>query len=435
MLNENNERELAYVVTIGEIEPIEGYDRVELAHVLGWTVMVRKGQFKPGDLGIYIEIDSLVPQTEIFEFMRKYEFKVKTQRFCKGKVYSQGLLMHPEDFGWTVDTWPDGENYIEADDESFGVGAAMTKKLGITYYSISDRKRKSNSPDKYKLMAQRKLKLFRKQPFRWLMRRDWGKKLLFVFFGKKKDKRSGWPYWVAKTDESRIQDNPNLLKNKMPFFVTEKIDGTSTTFSIKRTMRFFKVGYDFYVCSRNVVMDKPEKECYYTSNVYWEMALKYGIEDKLNLMLSESPALDFVTLQGETFGKGIQARDYHSPVDFRAFNLIYGYKNGARIRFNPVAMKEKLDEYDIPSVPILAVDYILPDTVSELLDYAASMSSVIDDDMREGVVLRNADTSISFKAVSNEYLVKYHNRNEEFLMNIDNNEGEEEEDVKEGAIL
>ena len=56
MLNEKKERELAYVVKVDEIRPIEGADRVEVAIVNGWHIMVRKDQFKPGDLAVYFEL-------------------------------------------------------------------------------------------------------------------------------------------------------------------------------------------------------------------------------------------------------------------------------------------------------------------------------------------------------------------------------------------
>ena len=84
MLNKNQERELAYVVRIDEIIPIEGADRVEVAKVGGWRVMVRKGQFKAGDPAIYFEIDSKVPETEVFEFLAQKHYKVKTQKYFKG---------------------------------------------------------------------------------------------------------------------------------------------------------------------------------------------------------------------------------------------------------------------------------------------------------------------------------------------------------------
>ena len=99
MLNSKGERELAYVVTIDGIEPIEGYDRVELAEVGGWRVIVQKDQFKVGDPAIYFEVDSKVPaDRECFAFLAKRKYKVKTLRMCG--VISQGLLMHANDFGW-----------------------------------------------------------------------------------------------------------------------------------------------------------------------------------------------------------------------------------------------------------------------------------------------------------------------------------------------
>ena len=103
MLNKNNERELAYVVIIDEVTPIKGYDRVELAHVGGWTIVVGKGEFKSGDPAIYFEIDSKLPEVEPFtnmEFLAKKKYKIKTQKMCKS--LSQGLLMSAANFGWTI---------------------------------------------------------------------------------------------------------------------------------------------------------------------------------------------------------------------------------------------------------------------------------------------------------------------------------------------
>lgn len=86
MLNKDNIRELAYLVTIDAVTPIEGYDRVELAHVGGWTMVVGKQQFHPGDIAVYFEIDSKLPEVAPFtdnEFLAKKNYKVKTQKMCK----------------------------------------------------------------------------------------------------------------------------------------------------------------------------------------------------------------------------------------------------------------------------------------------------------------------------------------------------------------
>lgn len=408
MLNKDNERELAYIVVIDSVTPIPGYDRVELAHVGGWTIVVGKGEFKAGDPAIYFEIDSQLPEVKPFvdmEFLAKKKFKIKTQKMCK--CISQGLLVSASNLGWgagstnglacVIDN--DGNPHYSNDESRF-----VTKLIGVTYATPEDNVRKASSVDKYKKMAQRHSKLFSKKPFRWLMKRTWGKKLLFLFFGKKKDKKSDWPEWVKKTDEERIQNMDWILKDKEPWIVTEKMDGSSTTFTLKRGKG--KNKEVFYVCSRNVVFDKPDKACYYDSNIYLEMAEKYDIYNKMKKLLTTAfKDCEWITIQGETYGPGVQKRDYHAPEhEFMAFNFITS-KDG---RWGSEEMKNLLEkEMGIPCVPILDTNFILPDTVEEMLEYANGVS-VCDTEMREGVVLRSKDGSKSFKAVSNEFLLKYH---------------------------
>ena len=420
MLNANKERELCYVVTIDEIKPIPGRDRVECAVVGGWTIMVRKDQFKPGDPGIYFEIDSKVPEKEPFEFLAPKHYKIKTQKYKtpEGQFWSQGLLMAAEDFGWQSFTKVTCEQlgiheakYAGILDDKGNIHFAetesrfLTAALGVIYADASDNQRKAASADKYKRMAQRHGKLFSYQPFRWLMKRTWGKKLLFVFFGRKKDKKSGWPIWVKKTDEERVQNMPWILENKNPWIATEKIDGTSTTFTIKRKP-FGR--YDFFICSRNVVFDKPDKKCFYETNVYTEMAKKYDIENKMKKMLFNEDKFadcEWITIQGETYGAGVQKRDYSlDGHDFMSFNLIDSKKG----RWNTLEMKKYLEiEHGIPCVPVIDEHFILPDTIEELLNYATG-KSVIDLKPREGIVFRDLEGNQSFKAVSNEFLMKYH---------------------------
>jgi hypothetical protein len=87
--------------------------------------------------------------------------------------------------------------------------------------------------------------------------------------------------------------------------------------------------------------------------------------------------------------------------------VIFGYKDGTNRRLNPIEMMEFLTQYNIPCVPIVNKNFILPNTVEELLDYATD-NSMIDGGMREGVVIRSLDGVQSFKAVSNEFLARYH---------------------------
>ena len=407
MLNKNGERELAYVVLVDGIEELPGYDRVESAIIGGWRCIVPKGQFKVGDPGIYFEIDSKVPSNNpAFFFLEKRNYKIKTQKMCKS--ISQGLLMHAADFGWELVRDEEHNFYIwdgkichYPDDES----RFLTKDLGVTYADIEDNQRKAPSIDKYKKMAQRHPTVFRKPFVRWLMKRQWGKDLMFFFFGKKKDKKNGWPEWVSKTDEERIENMPWILKDSTKQWIaTEKIDGTSTTFTMKRGKR--KGKYDFYVCSRNVCFDSVDKPCYYDTNIYWEMAEKYGMFEVLQQLLEYLPDAQWVTIQGETYGEGVQKNTYDiSGHDFMAFNFITSNHG----RWNTLNMKKLLENgFGVPCVPVLNESMILPETVEELRKYVNSEPSTVNGKIKEGIVFRSLDGIQSFKCVSPEYLLKFH---------------------------
>ena len=407
MLNANSERELAYVVIIDGIEPIPGYDRVEHAIVGGWRVIVQKDQFKVGDPAIYFEIDSRVPSDkECFAFLEKRHYKVKTLKMCK--TLSQGLLMHASDFGWTIGNVEPETPYI-MDDERIphyvnDESRFLTKKLGVTYADDEDNQRKAAPVDKYKKMAQRHPSIFKKSWARWLMKRAWGRKLMFFFFGKKKDKKNGWPSWVQKTDEERVQNMPWILNSKDEWIATEKIDGTSTTFTMKRGKFGRK---SFYVCSRNVCFGEENKPCYYDTNVYWEMAKKYDIYKVLSDLLDKNPQEEWITIQGETYGDGVQKRDYSiKDHDFAAFNLIFSSKG----RVGTDAMQVILKSYNVPCVPIVERYIVFTDkfvTVEDMLLWVEGNSKV-DGLPREGIVFRTVDGQKSFKAVSNSFLLKYH---------------------------
>ena len=414
MLNKNNERELAYVVTVDAITPIEGYDRVELAHVGGWTIVVGKGEFHAGDPAIYFEIDSKLPEVEPFtnmEFLAKKKYKIKTQKMCKS--ISQGLLMSAANFGWKtlppvigVEDDTDAEaciiddngEYHYANDES----RFLTKQLNVTYYVAEDNQRKARSIDKYEKMILKHKKLFSHQPFCFLIKHKIGRKFLFVFFGKKKDK-SQWPSHIcARTDVERIQNMPFILQDKQPYVATEKVDGSSFTVAAERG-RFGKIKY--YVCSRNVVFENEDQKCYYANNIYWEAYFKYNLKDKITQILNDLN-LPNVAIQAEIYGTEVQKRDY-SLKDERRIAVFHIVSNGQKMPMQKVV--EICAKYDLPHVPILSYDYILPDTMEELQEFVEGYSSTLDDKEKEGIVFYNAATGQKyFKFVSPEYLIKYH---------------------------
>lgn len=391
MLDKNGERMLAYTVTIDSITPIEKADNIELAHVGGWNVIIRKHEFNAGDMAVFFEIDSLLPETEWSEFLRPKKFKVKTYKLGKFNVVSQGLLL-------PMSILPDNKEY--------GLHEDVTNVLGVKYYVAedNDRKAKSNPNAKYNNMCARNAKLAKKKWWKWLMKRTWGRKLLFVFFGRKKDNPKKWPVLIKKTDEDRIENVMFMLEDKNPYVVTEKIDGTSTTFFLDLTGR----KPDFGVCSRNVrQMDVDQKnfisDVSGIGNVYWEMAFKYNVEDALK-DIAKKHNYKHVVLQGETYGESVQGNKYKlDERRFAAFNLIF---DGERL--GSIEAKKILAEYDIQFVPIIDDNYILPDADDfEEFKQSADGKSVINKKcLREGFVYRSQDGQKSFKNVSRKFLLK-----------------------------
>lgn len=386
---ENKERALAHIEKIEWVKPIEGANNIELIGVLGWVCVAKKGEFQTGDLAVYIEIDSKCPENdERFEFLANKKYKVKTMKIGKFKVISQGLAL-------PLSLFPelDGKN----------IGDDVSKDLKITYSSKEDVKRKSNSIDpnaKFKSMAARHKNLAKKKWFRWLMKREWGKKLLFFFLGKKRDNPKEFPKWIVKTDETRIENAPFYLQNKNPWIKTEKLDGTSCTFAIDRQKKG-KDKFEFIVCSRNVRQADKNQECYHDSNIYWELADKYGIESVLTKLAIENN-YDRVVLQGEGVGD-VQGNPYKFKENrLYVFNLI--------IEGNRVGTKEMADFCDgnnLLHVPIISTEYYLPKTMEEMKLEADGYSEINPKVRREGYVYRSQDGQQSFKNVSREYLLKH----------------------------
>ena len=399
MLNSKNERELAYVVKINSVEPIVGSDNCEAAIVGGWRVMVRKGQFKADDLAVYFEIDSKLPENdERFAFMARKNYKVKTQRYTfggKGLMISQGLLMSAEDLGWNK------EDMTEFGDERF-----VTKKLGVTYAVAEDNIRKgSGDPNqKYKTMGARHIKLAKTRWWRWLMKREWGRKLLFKFFGKKKDNPRGWPNhfpYIHKTDEERCENMPWILQNKEPWIVTEKLDGTSCTYILERLKGRNK--YEFYVLSRNVRQKDETQACYHDHNIYWDLAFKYDIENKLKQYLDVNQEMTYVCIQGEGAGS-VQG----NPLKLKEDDLyVFNFIDSMQGRYPSTIGREIIEKMGMKWVPILDENFILPDDMETFKQMATAPSAVNPAVMREGIVLRQVADGMSFKNVSREYLLKH----------------------------
>ena len=382
----NDKRALAYVVTIDEIKPIDGYDRVEYARTNGWWVIISKNDnLKVGDKCVYFEVDSKVnAKDERFAFLEKKNYKIKTQKMCK--VISQGLLM---------------PLYLFPEIGDADINTDVTDTLKVVYSVEEDNARKGNGDPnaKYKSMAARHQKIFKQKWARWLMRRSWGRKLMFVFFGKKKDNPRGFPTFISKTDEERVENQPWRIGDGKTYLVTEKLDGTSCTYALERKG---KNKFEFYVCSRNVRQQDEKQECYHDHNIYWDLAFKYNIEQHLKDFLNEFPFLNWVCIQGEGVGS-VQG----NPLKLKEDDLyVFNFKESRGGRWSSEMGRAKIEEWGMKWVPILG-HVQMPDTMEELKALATGKSVVNPDVMREGLVYRSLDGSDSFKNVSREYLLKH----------------------------
>ena len=220
-----SERKLATIQVIDGLRPIEGADKIEVAQVLGWECVVKKGEFKVGDKIIYVEVDSVLPEKPEFEFLRSRKFRVRIIKL-KGQV-SMGLVL------------PIGDHLPRY----YDVGVDVTEMLGITKY-LSPSEKEEIEQEEIKIRNERnKLKKF-------MMRYSWYRRLFLP-----KKQKSSWPYWVSKTDEERIQNIPEVLSTfaNEKVYITEKIDYQSVTFTMKMVPRFNnKIGRWLFILTKKL---------------------------------------------------------------------------------------------------------------------------------------------------------------------------------------
>lgn len=357
-------RKLASIKTINDIQPIEGKDRIVLATVDGWNVVVKKDELAIGDKCVYIEIDSVLPERAEFEFLRKNNFRIKTMKM--DGCISQGIC-------FPMSILPDGDYDLEQD---------VTEILGIKQYEPTMDIEKEETDDS----------VIKKKYPKWLMKHKWFKDLILP-----QKQVKGFPDFISKTDEIRIQSCTHYLKNKNPMVVTEKIDGQSGTFFLKKEKgkHFWNKGkYEFGVCSRNIRL--LEKD----NSSYWNVVKKYNIEKVLRDNIGD---LDFIAIQGECVAPKVQKNKYKvTEPDLYVFNVITS-ENG---RLGTEVAMDFCSSAGLKFVPVLDTHYVLPDTVQEILDYAHGKSKLYDT-LREGVVIRTKDGKQSFKVVDPLFLIKY----------------------------
>lgn len=335
-------RKLASIQKIEEVQSIEGADQIEKARVLGWWVVIKKNQFKVGDLAIYFEIDSLLPVTSQFEFLSKGQkpkqtitddgklvegWRLKTIRL-RGQV-SQGLLTPLSDFPEITAT---------------ETGTDLTNTIGVY---------KFDPPLPASISGESKGYI---------------------------------PGFIPKTDEERIQSIPDLLDKlrSKRFYITSKLDGTSTT--------IFKYENDFNVCGRTLNYIEDDK------NVMWRIANQYNLKEKLP---------DGFAIQGECIGESIQ--DNRQRIKGQEIYVFYVIDIAKAEYLGLDDMKRFVADLGMKTVPIIDENFILDHTVDQLLQMANGPCPINSSVPQEGIVFRlyNSTKKVTFKAISNEYLIKY----------------------------
>jgi len=214
------ERKLASIQKILDLQPIPNADTIEVATILGWKVVVgKKDNFKVGDLVVYCEVDSILPDKPEYEFLRKNHFRIKTIKL-RGQI-SQGIV-----FPLTILPEHMQHEFSDCSETDKLVGIDVTETLGITKYEV------------------------------------------YVPANLRGDIKGNFPDFIHKTDETRIQAVPDVIQRHrgVNFIMTEKVDGTSFTC-------YFRNG-EFGVCSRNLELKDDE-------TVYWNMARGLNLQNKL----------------------------------------------------------------------------------------------------------------------------------------------------------
>lgn len=212
-------RRLATLRVVRDIAPIEGADKIELAFVDGWQCVVKKGQFKTGDIGVYFEIDSFLPLKEEYAFlehnlkkMANGEIGYRLRTITLRGQLSQGLLLKTEEVGLQ---------------NIYNIGDDLTDILGVKKYEAP---------------------------------------IPACISGEAKGM---FPCRIKTTDQKRIQNLPEYFERyKDEYFEeSEKLDGTSCS--------IYYIDGETGVCGRNIDFKESEK------NSFWREVKKLDLIYKI----------------------------------------------------------------------------------------------------------------------------------------------------------
>lgn len=337
------ERKLASIRRISDINSIEGSDFLDMVSVDGWKVVSQKTNgFKPNDLVVYFEVDSVLPETETFEFLRDRcyvsekssingaGFRLKTIKL-RGQI-SQGLILPL--------------NIVFNNEIDFVEGEDVTDLLGVVKYE---------------------------------------KPVPAHLAGKV---RGNFPSFLRKTDQERIQNCYRTLQNKwLNHFweVSIKLDGSSFT-------AYYNAEEDrFGVCSRNLDLAESGE------NAFWQVARKYGLETKMR-----EHGIS-IAIQGELIGPGIQGNpEGLTELDMYVFDI---FDIQAQKYFASFERQLLTEYFGLNHVPVIDIVQLHECKLEDILEFADG-PSLYAKRREGIVFKSLDDPNVSWKAISNQWLLK-----------------------------
>jgi hypothetical protein len=369
-------RTLATVQKVKTVSPIEGKDRIRYISFYGtdWKV-IADASVKEDDLVVYCETDSVLPVREEFEFLRKRcyveslkGFRIKCMKmagvFSEGIVFPLSILPQAD--------WKEGDN--------------VTTVLKVTKYDDYDTEEPVVKRSKFKSFL-----------YKFAILR-----FFFRLFGVKKANR-GWPSFLAKTDETRVQVLSYVYEKLkgVPVYTTIKMDGQSASYAYYKN--------EFYICSRNVVLERT-KRALVDKGKYHQNAIQNNLQAILKK--HHKATGEWLAIQGEQCGPGIQGNKIGLPsLELYVFNIYsitekryYGYKELVDFCYDNNLLP-------VPLTDISVFDYT---NVDELLTLAKG--NYPNGTPREGVVIRPINpmpaekgmaNMCSFKVINPDFSLKY----------------------------
>lgn len=337
-------RKMATVRKITALDPIPNADAIEVATVGGWQVVVKKGEFAVGDLAVYCEIDSWIP-IEVAPFLQKGDRSYEYEGVIGNRLRTVKLR---------------GQ-----------ISQGLLLPLTVMNPRMDELGEYLDTAEGFDCSE-------------WLNIRKWEAPIPAKLAG---EVRGKFPDFVPKTDQERVQ---NLTTEYVEWQaagseweVTEKLDGSSMT--------VYVMGDDVGVCSRNLNLRET------SGNSLWTVARRNELMDKIQYTKRN------LALQGELVGEGIQGNPYRiRGQEFYLFD-IYDIDAGRYLR--PKERQALAAALNILQVPGLGIQTLDCD-VDQLLKMAEGKSVLRADTEREGLVFKHLSQPVSFKAISNKFLLK-----------------------------